>query len=220
MPPVVDAQLPGILGTFAPVLDRYGYLAVAGLVFVESFGIPAPGQTILVVGGVYAGAGRLDVVLVGVLGALAAVVGDGIGYWIGRLGGRRLVLRYGRFVLLTQERLRRVEGFFDRHGAKIVAAARFVDGARQFNGVVSGMVRMPWPRFLLFNALGAVLWAGGWTAAGYLAGRHINGIYERIQEYETYLLIGLGCLVVGLVAYALWRRRRRLARMHTLHRRT
>jgi membrane protein DedA with SNARE-associated domain len=204
----VDQQLPGIVGTLAPVLDRYGYLAVVGLVFVESFGIPAPGQTVLIVAGAYAGAGHLNVVLVAVLGMLAAVVGDSLGYLIGRLGGRRLVLRFGRYVGLNEQRLEQVEGFFDRHGAKIVAVARFVDGARQFNGVVAGMVRMPWPRFLVFNALGAVLWAGIWTTVGYFAGSHVDAIYEQVHRYQLYVLIGLGCLVVGLVAYFLVRRRR------------
>ena len=208
MSQVVDQQLPGIVGTLAPALDRYGYLAVVGLVFVESFGIPAPGQTVLIAAGVYAGAGRLNVFLVGVLGMLAAVVGDSLGYLIGRLGGRRLVLRFGRYVFVDERRLAKVEGFFDRHGAKIVAAARFVDGARQLNGVVAGLVRMPWPRFLIFNALGAVLWAGTWTTVGYLAGSHINAVYERFRQYELYLLIGLGCLVVVLLAYFLWRRAR------------
>lgn len=204
----MNQQLPGIVGTFAPVLDRYGYLAVVGLVFVESFGIPAPGQTVLIVAGAYAGAGHLNVVLVGVLGTLAAVVGDSLGYLIGRLGGRRLVMRFGRFVLLDERRLKQVEGFFERHGAKIVAVARFVDGARQFNGVVAGVVRMPWPRFLVFNALGAVLWAGIWTTVGYLAGSHVDAIYQRVHQYQLYVLIGLGCLVVGLVVYFLGRRRR------------
>jgi membrane protein DedA with SNARE-associated domain len=208
MSPVVDHQLPGIVGTLAPVLDRYGYLAVAGLVFVESFGIPAPGQTILIAAGVYAGTGQLNVFLVGVLGILAAVVGDSLGYLIGRLGGRRLVLRFGRYVFVNERRLDKLEGFFDRHGAKIVASARFVDGARQLNGVVAGLVRMPWPRFLFFNALGAVLWAGIWTTVGYLAGSHVDAIYERFRQYELYLLIGLGCLVAVLLAYFLWRRSR------------
>jgi membrane protein DedA with SNARE-associated domain len=208
MSPVVDHQLPGIVGTLAPVLDRYGYLAVAGLVFVESFGIPAPGQTILIAAGVYAGTGQLNVFLVGVLGILAAVVGDSLGYLIGRLGGRRLVLRFGRYVFVNERRLDKLEGFFDRHGAKIVASARFVDGARQLNGVVAGLVRMPWPRFLFFNALGAVLWAGIWTTVGYLAGSHVDAIYERFRQYELYLLIGLGCLVAVLLAYFLWRHSR------------
>lgn len=204
----MDLQLHGVVGELAPALDRYGYLAVVGMVFVESFGIPAPGQTLLIVGGFYAGAGRLNVVVVAVLGALAAVVGDSVGYVIGRLGGHRLVVRFGRFVLFTERRLAQVEGFFDRHGPQVVAAARFVDGARQFNGMVAGLAGMPWPRFLVFNALGAVLWAGIWTTVGYLAGSHVSAISERFHRYEVSVLIGVGCLVLGVLVYRLGRRRR------------
>ena len=200
--------LPGPLAELAPVLDRYGYLAVAGLVFVESFGIPAPAQTLLIVAGAYAGYGRLNVALVAVVAFLAAVCGDSIGYWIGRLGGRRLVLRVGRYVWVTEERLAKAEGFFQRHGGKIVAVARFVDGLRQFNGLVAGVANMPWWRFLAFNALGAALWAALWSTVGYLAGRHIAAHFEQVDRYEYYLLAALGLAVLLLVARWLWKKRR------------
>lgn len=201
-------QLPGIFGSLAPVLDHYGYLAVVGLVFVEGFGVPAPGQTILMVAGVYAGAGRLNIVLVAVLGFLAATGGDNIGFAIGHFGGRRLVLRFGRYIAVTEERLDRAEDFFARHGGKIVPVARFIDGLRQVNGIVAGIAEMPWWRFLAFNALGAALWVGLWTSVGYLAGDHITAIYDEFHRYETYLLIALGVLVVALLARWLWRRHR------------
>src|ERR1700716_3142944 len=131
----MDTQLPGILGSMGPILDRYGYLAVFAIVFVESFGVPAPGQTILVLAGVYAGAGHLNVVAVALFGLLAAVIGDSLGFLIGRFGGRQLVLRFGRYFFITDERLHKAESFFARHGNKIVATGRFVDGLRQVNGL-------------------------------------------------------------------------------------
>jgi membrane protein DedA with SNARE-associated domain len=205
----MDPQLPGFLGSMAPILSHYGYLAVFVVVFVESFGVPAPGQTILIAAAVYAGAGHLNVVVVAMLGLLAAVVGD-IGFLIGRHGGRPLLLRFGGYLLLTEERLHKVESLFARHGNAIVAGARFVDGLRQFNGLVAGMVRMPPWRFLTFNALGALAWVGMWTSLGYLAGHHLSAIYDGIRHYQVYLLTGLGCLLVaGLVALVLGRRHRR-----------
>ena len=105
------------------LLEQYGYLAIVALVFVESFGIPAPGQTIIIVGAADASQGHLDVVIVGICAFLAAVIGDCVGYLIGRYGGNRLVLRFGRYVWLTRERLTRVERFMARHGPKIVAVA-------------------------------------------------------------------------------------------------
>lgn len=205
----MSTALPGPLAELAPVLDQYGYLALAGLVLVESFGVPVPAQTLLIVAGVYAGDGRLNVVLVALIAFVAAVTGDSIGFWIGRAGGRRLVLRVGRYVLLTEDRLNKAEGFFERHGGKIVAVARFVDGLRQFNGVVAGIVNMPWWRFLAFNALGALLWAGLWSSLGDLAGQHINFIYDQAGRYQVYLLIAFAVAVALLIGRWLWKRHRR-----------
>ena len=201
-------QLPGIFGTLAPVLDSYGYLAVGGLLFVEDFGVPAPGETILIAAAVYAGTGQLNIVAVVVIGFLAALAGDNVGFAIGRFGGRALVLRFGRYVFLTEERLDKAEGFFTRHGGKVVTIARFVEGLRQANGIVAGLAKMPWRRFLAFNALGAALWVATWSAVGYLAGNNLTAIYEQLQGYELYLLAALGVLVVVLIGRRLWRRTR------------
>ena len=200
-------HLPGFLAYLAPVLDSYGYLAVGGLVTLEDFGIPVPGETVLVAAAVYAGAGRLSIVAVGIVAVAAAVIGDNIGYAIGRFGGRALVLRYGRFVLVTEERLARAEAFFGRYGGPIVVVARFVEGLRQLNGIIAGIAEMPWPRFLVFNAIGAALWVGVWTSVGYLAGDHIQVIYAIISRYSLYALIVVVLLVVALIARVLIRRR-------------
>src|SRR5260370_38836858 len=135
--------LPGILASLAPVLDHYGYLAVGGFITLEDFGIPVPGETILIAAAVYAGAGRLSIVGVALVAVLAAVVGDNIGYAIGRFGGRALVLRYGTYVRLTSERLVQAEAFFARYGGVVVAGARFIDGLRQANVIGVGVIRMP-----------------------------------------------------------------------------
>jgi membrane protein DedA with SNARE-associated domain len=204
----VTPQLPGIFGTLAPVLDSYGYLAVGGLLFVEDFGVPAPGETILIAAAVYAGTGQLNIVAVVVIGFLAALAGDNVGFAIGRFGGRALVLRFGRYVFLTEERLDKAEGFFTRHGGKVVTIARFVEGLRQANGIVAGLAKMPWRRFLAFNALGAALWVATWSAVGYLAGNNLTAIYDQLKRYELYLLAVLGLLVVGLIGRWLWQRHR------------
>jgi membrane protein DedA with SNARE-associated domain len=192
-------QLPGFLNALAPLLDHWGYLAVGFLIFVEDFGVPSPGETVLIAASVYAGAGRLNVVAVGLVGFAAAVLGDNVGYAIGRFGGRTLVLRFGRFVMITDERLTRAESFFTRHGGKIVTVARFIEGLRQLNGIIAGITRMPWPRFLAFNALGAALWVGTWTAVGYLAGNHIHAIYSQVNRYALYLLAAAAAAIVALV---------------------
>lgn len=201
-------HLPGFLGSLAGPLDRFGYWAVLLLVMIEDFGIPVPGETVLIAASVYAGAGRLNVIAVGIIGFAAAVAGDNIGFAIGRYGGRALVLRWGRYVRLTHERLHKAEIFFARHGAWIITIARFIEVLRQVNGIVAGTAGLPWRRFLLFNALGAALWVGTWVTAGYLAGTHIEAIYHDFTRYSGYLLIGLAVLVAGYIAVRILRRTR------------
>ncbi|MFJ6846768.1 DedA family protein [Streptomyces griseoluteus] len=204
MPP----PLPGPLAPLAPLLGHYGYWAVGAVVFLEDFGVPAPGETILLAAGVYAGAGELNIVAVAAIAFTAAVLGDNVGYVIGRTGGRAFVERWGRYILLTPKRFEAAEAFFRRHGGKIVTVARFVEGLRQANGIIAGTTGMPWPRFLAFNALGAALWVGLWSSLAYLAGSHITAVYDEIVRYQRYVLIAVVSLVAALVVRHLVRRRR------------
>jgi membrane protein DedA with SNARE-associated domain len=198
--------LPGFLDALASPLQHYGLWAIGLLVLVEDFGIPVPGETILIAAALYAGAGRLNVVAVGVVAFIAAVIGDNIGFAIGHFGGRALALRWGKYVHLTEARLDRAEHFFARHGGKIITISRFVEGLRQANGIIAGVSGMHWRRFLAFNALGAALWVGAWVSIGYLAGNHITAIYNDITKYSYYLLVVVVVLVVG---YIVWRVRGR-----------
>jgi membrane protein DedA with SNARE-associated domain len=199
---VSTPALPGVLASLAPILNNWGYLAVGGLILIEDFGIPVPGETVLIAAAVYAGAGRLNVVLVGVIALAAAVVGDNIGYVIGRFGGHRLIDRYGRYILLTPARVEKAEAFFGRHGGKIVTVARFIEGLRQANGIIAGLSRMHWARFLAFNAVGAGLWVGVWASVGYFSGDHITSIYNTATHYSLIFGIVVG---VVLIAYIAWR---------------
>ena len=141
MDPSQTVHLPGFLHTLEPTLNQYGYLAVAGFVLLEDFGVPVPGETILILGAVYAGTGRLSIWLVGLLGFLAAIAGDNIGFAIGHFGGRALVERFGRYVFLTKERLDKTTDFFERRGGWIIIVARFIEGLRQANGIIAGIER-------------------------------------------------------------------------------
>jgi membrane protein DedA with SNARE-associated domain len=210
MPPPAD--LPGFLHGVAPILDRWGYFAVAGVIGVESFGFPAPGQTIMVAAAIYAGAGRLNVVAVGIIAFFAAVMGDNIGYWIGARGGRRVVHRFGRYIFLTPERLDRAEKFFVRRGNGIVVVARFIDGLRQLNGVIAGISAMPWRRFLLYNAIGAALWVGWWTTLSYMLGTHLVEILEHTHKYKWWVIAGITLCVAAYVILHVRHIRRRRAR--------
>jgi membrane protein DedA with SNARE-associated domain len=201
-------HLPGVLHQLEPALNKFGYAAVFALVLVEDFGVPVPGETVLVLAAVYAGAGRLNIVLVALFGFAGAVIGDNIGFALGHFGGRPLAERYGRFVFLTPERLDRATAFFERHGGKIIVVARFIEGLRQANGIIAGITGMHWRRFLAFNALGAALWVAVWTTIGYASGAHIDSIYNTATKYSVYLAIAFGVLVALLIVRHVVRRRR------------
>jgi membrane protein DedA with SNARE-associated domain len=204
----MNQHLPGVLHTLEPTLNHYGYLAVVGLVLVEDFGVPLPGETVLILAAVYAGTGRLNIVLVALLGFCGALLGDNIGFAIGHFGGRRLAQRYGRYIFLTPERLDKATAFFDGHGAKIIIVARFIEGLRQANGIIAGTTGMHWTRFLIFNAIGAALWVLVWTSVGYLSGSHINTIYNDATRYDTYAAIAFGVLLLAYIARRVVRVRR------------
>jgi membrane-associated protein len=182
------------------------YLALAGLVGAESAGAPVPGETALLAGAILAGDGRLSIVLVIVVAASAAIVGDNIGYGLGRVGGRRLLERPGPLREHRARLLERGERFFDRHGAKSVFLARFFTGVRVTGAWMAGVNRMHWRTFLVYNAAGGIVWA---TLFG-LLGFYFGSAAERYLRSAG--LVGLGLLALALlVGGAWWLRRRRAA---------
>jgi membrane protein DedA with SNARE-associated domain len=204
------AHLPGVLHDLEPTLNHFGYLAI-GLVFLEDFGVPVPGETVLIISAVYAGTGRLSVWLVALFGFLAAVLGDNVGFAIGHFGGRPLAERYGRYILLTPERLDKTASFFDRHGGKVIVIARFVEGLRQANGIIAGITGMHWAKFLPFNMLGGALWVAVWVSVGYFSGNHINSIYNTATRYEAYFAIAVGIVLLAWIARRVWKWRKERA---------
>ena len=184
------------------LISHYGYLVVLFGVMAESAGVPLPGETILLAAGVLVQRGHLDLGDTIAFGILGAVIGDQIGYWVGREGGRRFVLRWGRYVFITPERLGRAEAFFQKHGGKAVFLARFFSGLRVFGALVAGTSRMRWATFILYNVLGGALWATAVVLLGYFLGSSI-GLVEHWLGRVSILLIGL--LVFVLVIYLTYR---------------
>jgi membrane protein DedA with SNARE-associated domain len=197
-------HLPGVLHSLEPTLDRFGYLAL-GLVFLEDFGVPVPGETVLIIAAVYAGTGRLSIWLVALLAFLAAILGDNVGFGIGHFGGRPLAERYGKYILLTPERLDKTANFFDRHGGKVIVIARFVEGLRQANGIIAGITGMHWSKFLPFNMLGAALWVGVWVSIGYFSGSNIDSIYRTATKYEAFFGVAVGVLILAWIGWRVWK---------------
>jgi membrane protein DedA with SNARE-associated domain len=165
--------------------------------------VPLPGETALFAGAVLAHDGKLSIVAVIAVAATAAIAGDNCGYLIGRRLGRRALERPGRWEEHRRAALRRGEDFFGRHGAKAVFLGRWITGLRVWASWMAGMTHLPWPRFVLYNALGGVCWATSVGLAGYFAGHAAETIVQRA---------GLGALIAALaaavIAYVVVRRRR------------
>jgi membrane protein DedA with SNARE-associated domain len=194
---VQPAPLPGFLQSLGPLITQHGYLAVGGILFLEAICLPVPGETVLLTAAIYAGAGRLDIYVVVVIGSIATFLGSFVGYLIGRTGGRALLGRYGRYVGLNARRFASAEAFFQRQGPKIIVFARFIDGLRQANGIIAGTSGMAWQRFLVYNAIGAVAWVTTWALVGELAGSHVGAIYDGIARY---VWLALGVVVLAALA--------------------
>jgi membrane protein DedA with SNARE-associated domain len=142
------------------LLSTYGYAVVFLIVGAESLGIPLPGETTLTLAAIYAGSThRLNIVGVVAAAAAGAIIGDNIGYLIGRSGGYRLLRRYGHYVRIDEHRLKIGRYLFDRHGGKVVFFGRFVSILRTWAAFLAGTLKMHWRRFLVFNAAGGILWA-------------------------------------------------------------
>lgn len=186
-------------------IAHYGLWFLFGIVCLESAGLWLPGETALIAAGVYAAKGHLSITAVIVIAAAAAIIGDNIGYWLGREGGRRLIYRYGWLKRQADRVMPPAERFFEKHGPKAVFFARFFGGVRVTAAWMAGITRMPWWKFLMWNAVGGIAWAVAVGLVAFYAGR---AVADAISRYGAYGGIAIGLLVVlGITAFHLVRRR-------------
>ena len=178
-----------------PIVAQYGLYAVFLIVMLESAGVPLPGETALVLAAIFAGiTGQLDIVHVIVVAAAGAIIGDNIGFMVGRRYGLPLVKRYGALIGLDDRRLAFGQHMFARHGAKIVFFGRFVAILRIFAALLAGVNHYSWRSFLFYNAAGGIVWASVFGVGGYVFGDAMHRVAGPIG------MIGLAFAVVGLVA--------------------
>ena len=180
------------MATLQDVLGRWGYLVIFAAMLLENAGLPLPGETVTLLGGYAAGSGQLNIL--GVMGAAAggAVLGDNIGYWVGRRLGWGLILKVGRWLGQSPAQLEKLRDQFLRHAGKSVLLGRFVAVLRVVAGPMAGAVGMPYPKFLLCNVVGATLWATTMVSLAWLGGRWIpvERMVKGVVEF------GLGALVL------------------------
>jgi undecaprenyl-diphosphatase len=194
---------PRIVLALLKINAHVAYIGVFALVATESTGIPVPGETALIAAGVLASHGQVRIEIVIALAAVAAILGDNLGYVIGRTGGRRLLERPGPLEHHRRRIIEQGEPFFQRHGAKAVFLGRWVAGLRIAAAWLAGINRMPWRRFLFWNALGGIAWA---TSVGLLA-YYLGPPAEKI--FRTIGIAGVALAVAAVLAFVLWRRLRR-----------
>ncbi len=200
-PPLTPVSL---LASILDAAQNVGYPALVLLVMAESGGVPVPGETALITAGLLASDGRLSLVAVIALAALAAIVGDNIGYVIGRRGGRWLLQRPGPFLQHRRQVLAVGEPFFERHGPKAVFFGRWILGLRTWASWLAGATRMRWTTFAVWNALGGISWATTIGLLAYFLGRSVEKVITSLGLY------GLAAVVVAalfvLLAHRLHRR--------------
>ncbi len=198
---VIGQMVGGALG----VLQAMGYPGIAAIIGLESMGIPMPGETALIAAGYLAASGHLSLPLVIVSAALGAVVGDSVGYAIGRKGGRRFLNRYGKYLRITPEKLAEADRYFVRHGAKTVFLGRFFPLLRILAGPLAGTAKMPYHSFLAANVSGAFTWA---TTMGTLAFFFGKPVAVFLSSLGVWGLVVIAALLLVRFAVRRWLRDR------------
>jgi membrane-associated protein len=191
-----------MLAALIDIPANVGYAAVFALIAVETMGVPVPGETALIAAALLAHDGQMDIVALVAVASAAAIIGDNIGFGIGRKGGRRLFLRPGPFHAQRLRVLELGEPFFAKHGPKAVFLGRWVSGLRIASAWLAGINGMSWPVFLLWNALGGIVWACGVGFGVYLLG-HVAEDVLRIAGP-----IAGGAAIAAVVAFLVIRHRR------------
>ena len=191
-------MLDRIIDFLRPYMDApWGYVIVGLAVFLENSvgaGLVVPGETLVILGGFYARVGDLWLPLVIAVVVICAIVGDNVGYAIGRRHGRRFLERHGKKLFITPARLELTERYYEEHGGKTVFLGRFIPVVRSAGFIVAGAAHMEWRRFIVYDVIGATLWGVGHTLLGYFLGAS----YERWEKYLT--PVGIGLAVVLLIA--------------------
>ena len=197
-------------------LGTLGYPAVGLFIMIESAGIPFPGETMLLLAAFYAAVDhQLQIPWVIVCAASGAIIGDNIGFLVGRTGGYAFVRRFGRYIFLKPQHLEIAERFFTKHGNKTVFFGRFIAILRAWAAFLAGVNRMRWSTFLVYNAAGGIVWATIFGCLGFFAGRVFHENFAAVEQLaRTISWVGVGVVVVLVIVlsvlYRVRRNRRRL----------
>jgi membrane protein DedA with SNARE-associated domain len=197
---------------FAALIDipaNVGYTLVFALIAIETMGIPVPAETALIGAALLAHRGQMDIATLAILAAVAAILGDNVGFAIGRHFGRRVFVHQGPLLKHRLKVLEHGEPFFIKHGPKAVFLGRWVAGLRIASAWLAGMNKMPWPTFLFWNALGGITWAASISLSIYFLGDFAEHAIEVVGP------VSAGIVVAAMVAFWVYRRRRKAVEART-----
>ncbi|WP_218079699.1 DedA family protein [Anthocerotibacter panamensis] len=187
----IQSFVENLVQNLQPFLEANGYWLISLVVFLENAGIPLPGETMLILASAFASQGKLN--FAGVLAAAitGAVLGDNMGYFLGRKFGRGLILRYGKIFGLTPPKFEKAEVNFLKNSSWAVFFGRFIILLRILAGPLAGIANMPWPRFFLFNALGAICWATAIGTASFFFGKQVEAFFQGLGVWALVITVVL-----------------------------
>ena len=195
-----------VIETIRRFIVEWGYWGVAAGLLLENSGIPVPGETILIIASVVAyNTQELHLPWIIVIGTIAATTGDNIGYWIGHKGGRPLLERWKRFFRVQDKHIAVGEALIEKHGPLAIFFARFVTGARVIAGPLAGILRMHWPRFALFNFLGAVTWVSVIAGIAFAFGSQLDRLLAFMRDANWIILAVIASAIIFWIVYRRWR---------------
>ncbi len=189
------------------VIDSMGYTGLFVLIVLESTMVPVPSMLVMPFAGYLASTGRFSLPAILAINGAAAITGSLLSYLLGAAGGKPLLLRYGKYVMVRPDDLRRTEEFFAKHGAWTILIARFLPVVRHLISVPAGIARMRLPLFVGQTLLGASIWGGGLMVVGYEIGANWESFSKTAKRYDLMVAVLVVVIIVAL-AVRFWRQRR------------
>lgn len=193
---------------FQHIIETLGYPGLFVLVMLESTLVPVPSTLVFPFAGFLASQGMFSLPVVLVINSVGALVGSGLGYWMGAAGGKPLLIKYGKYVLIRQKDIEKTEAWFSKHGRATIFIARFVPVVRHLISLPAGIARMPLVPFFVQTFLGATLWGSFLILLGYYMGEHWATVAAKLKRFD--LVIGVAIVIaVVVIAVRFFVRRRR-----------
>ena len=184
-------------------IEALSYFGIILFILLGSIGLPLPEETILLIAGYLASVGYLKLPYVLAIVLITTFIGDNMAYWIGRIKGKSLLLKYGKYIFIHKERLEKAEKYFKNHGGKTVFFSRFIIGLRFFGPIIAGSLKMRWRRFLLFNILGILIWVPTVTLIGYFFGIHLDTIIRNVNNAKHLIFFIVVFFISAILFYKL-----------------